>query len=180
MAEATTDMVCGECAVPLNAFRPFANPTAVEWRHPGTGEANHPPRPVPRDQVPRVRQVCDFCSAPARVVFRTRESIEDIRAEPTFTGREQRRRIGRHWQAVTAEQAEPIETQRNQYSDGWASCSRCAVLVDQRDMERLITRLRRLRPEVFAAVPRNALRDLYRPVFHSIIACEPIPANGTT
>jgi len=173
MREETT-MVCRDCGLVLNRYSEPGRPDSVEWRHPWHRPADHAPDPVPLDEAVLVRPVCDFCGGDPSWVYHTRSELIDTKATPTFTGRDDRRRISRHWERVQPEQGAPTEHSHHVYSTGWAACSPCAEMLELRDMERLITRLRRLRPDTFAAVSRNVLRDQYRPLFASISHREPI------
>jgi hypothetical protein len=167
MTEPLPDRVCSTCALPLNVFRPLDRPHDVRWQH--ARPADHPPRPVPRDQVDEVTQICDFCSATdVAWVYQTATELDHTLAQPTFTGRDERRQIARYWQIVRPEQGAPIDQQRHVYSPGWTACEPCAELIELRDMQRLITRVRRLHPDTVGAQPRSRLRDLYQPFFHSI------------
>lgn len=169
------DMVCRDCLEPLNNYRYADQPGQVTWLHRYPFIRDHPPQPVPRADAPGIRLICDFCSAPGPVwSYHTREEVTDTRAQPTFTGREHRQRFARHWQTVTAEQGRPDERLHNIYSPGWATCQACADLIEIRDMQRLITRVRRHGPPQAATVPRNAFRDLWSKFFGSSSHREPI------
>lgn len=166
-------MACRTCGLPLNS-RTTGESTTVEWRHPLHVISDHDPDPAPQNEAPRVQMVCDFCTGTPTWLYHTRTELSDTKALPTFTGREDRRRIGRDVERVRAEQGTPAELGRHVFSTGWAACIPCAELIELRDMERLITRLRRLHPDRFARISRNVLRDLYRPLFASIYARTPI------
>lgn len=126
-----------------------------------------------------MRQVCDFCSAPdPEWIYHTRAPIEHTQAEPTYTGRHRHRRIARHWATETPEQGRPVEVRRDEFSTGWTACTGCAQLIELRDMERLITRLRRLHPATFAAHPRGILRDRFTPFFRTITGRTPTSNHG--
>lgn len=163
------DMVCRTCAEPLNSWHPFHDPDHIEWRHGGDPARDHPPAPTPSAETPVVHQICDFCSdTGVRWIYHTKTEISIITAQPTYTGNQERHRINRHYEHVTPEEGTPIDQRHDVFSTGWAACDDCADYVEVRDVEGLITRLRRHQPDIFATRSRTILRRLYQPLFRSI------------
>lgn len=178
MTEPFPDQVCATCALPVVVFHPFDRPHETSWRH--TQPADHPAQPVPRDEAGQVKQICDFCSAADIAwVYQTATQLDHTLAKPTLTGRTEHRQFARHWQTQRREQGTPIDQQRHVYSPGWTACQPCADLIELRDMQRLITRVRRQQPDTIGAKPRGRLRDLYKPFFRSITGRTPQPASPT-
>lgn len=162
-------MVCRTCAEPLNSWHPFDQPDHIEWQHGSDPDRDHPPAPIPRTENLVVHQICDFCAdTSVRWIYHTETEMSHILATPTFTGKDHRHRLNKDWDHVTAEQAAAIDHRLDVFSTGWAACHDCADYLELRDMEGLITRLRRHKPDPFAQLARNVLRRIYRPLFRSI------------
>lgn len=157
------DMICRTCAEPLTSWHPFDQPDRVEWRHGGDPDRDHPPAPTARAETLVVHQHCDFCGdTGVRWIYHADNEISHILATPTFTGKDIRHRLNKDWDRVTAEQAAAIDHRLDVFSTG------CADYLELRDIEGLITRLRRHKPDTFAQLARNVLRRIYRPLFRRI------------
>lgn len=141
------DMVCRQCLMPLNRWRPMDAPeSASEWRHPRElpAEDAHEPDPIPRTEAPYVVHVCDFCSGDgARWVYTVGEVANTV-GTADETGREDRRQFAKHWDRVTPALGPVTNVSATVFSDKWVACDPCSTLIEGRDLERLITRVRRL------------------------------------
>lgn len=171
---AVPDMVCKVCVEPLNRFTLGGVP---EWRHPEIDrDYGHEPDPMPRLEAIGVNYLCDFCckgGVPVEWIYPTGEEIRLTLATPTSTPNEIRRDVGRRryspstgrkaarFEQVSREAGAPRELQENRLSDTWAACGPCARFVEIGDVERLVTHVRRVKPQTHGNVPRRILRDSY-------------------
>ncbi|WP_143086463.1 hypothetical protein [Amycolatopsis saalfeldensis] len=173
------EMVCRTCYQPLNRFQ-FGNSSgSFEWCHPldFSVEADHEPDPIPRADARHVVMVCDFCSGGGvRWSYPTIGEITTTTALLTHTDEEYRRRISRHWQVVSPKEGIAVDIATNRYSDRWAACDPCSDLIEARDLERLITRIRRLQQSRFGRVlsARNLLRAHLAEFWRLVRPREPI------
>lgn len=75
---------------------------------------------------------------------------------------------------MTPEEGDAMDLAEHTMSEGWTACGPCAEFIELRDMERLITRLRRTKPEMFTKISRTQLRQHFGEFLHRISTREPI------
>lgn len=182
--ETVPKIACAHCHEPLNRHRPMdapPGPESVTWRHGGRNDYDHEPVPVPMTDLEHVNHKCDFCSGPDVVWFyRTREELVAVVAEARYTDVEVRRRIGKRHEQVSNEMGVADDLSHNLMSATWTACEPCAELIEIPDVERLITRLRRLHPEHFGRPPRSFLRNFFAGFFATKIDRVPAPPRPDT
>jgi hypothetical protein len=166
--------------MPLNKWRPMDAPeSAAEWRHPREQVAGevHEPDPMPRAEAPYVVHVCDFCSGDgARWVYPVGQEVANTRGVADETGREVRRQFAKHWDRVTPELGAVTNVGATVFSDRWTACDPCSTLIEGRDLERLITRVRRLDEERRGKPqgPRSAYREHFAKFWSLVREREPL------
>lgn len=180
------DEVCRVCFMPLNTWRPVGAPeSATEWRHPRElppGE-EHEPDPMPRADAPYVVVICDFCSGDRPCwSYSVAEEITNMVRVADTTDRTVRRQFAKHWDRVTPELGEVTDVAGNRFSETWLACDPCSTLIEGRDLERLITRVRRLDDQRKGKPqgPRSAYRDHFARFWRLVRDREPIDQAGPT
>jgi hypothetical protein len=176
------DVVCGVCSEPLNRFRRLDS-DEVSWRHPLNAEKDHEPHPIPRAEATTVVMYCDFCSVPDVVwSYGTGGELRSTVAARNFLAETERKRIAPEWEVVRHTEAPATDLAQNVFSEHWAACARCAELIELRDIERLITHVRRTN-EIYTSVPRRVLKQHFGQFFSAIgprSEIAPSPGKGTT
>jgi hypothetical protein len=171
---AMPDVVCVTCQQPLNRFQQDGVTT---WLHPKAKEADHEAIPIPRAEATHVVYVCDFCGGgDVHWSYPVGGEIKTITAMPKFSEEKERKQVAKDWDVERHKAAPAQELGENRFSDRWAACDPCSDLIELRDMERLITRLRRLEPAKFAVPPvtRTLLRQHFGEFFRLVRDREPI------
>lgn len=160
------EMVCAHCQQPLNWYRRGDTET---WLHPRPDQPiDHEAVPIPRREATEVHLVCDFCTVDEVQWAYVAQEIAFTLATPTYTKEQERRRIAKGWEAVSPKPGLATDLSMSTASDTWMACEGCSALIELRDQERLITRLRRLKPDTFGRVTRTVLRDLYAEFFRHV------------
>jgi hypothetical protein len=161
------DVVCAVCSEPLNRFRRFGS-DEENWRHPLDAEKDHEPHPIPRAEAITVVMYCDFCStAGVSWSYATAGELTNTLAVRNVLDETEHHRFARDWETVRHKEAPATDLARNVFSDHWAACVPCAELIELRDVERLITRVRRVNPTA-ASIPRRLMRDHFGQFFAAI------------
>ncbi len=172
MTDTVPDMVCLTCLRPANRLTLKG---VSWWGHSPLGD-DHEVVVKPRSEVAHVKNVCDFCCAPDEPVawaYYTRAEVEEFLATPTSTGEQEHRRFSGSrfevgWANVSHKPGVAIQHTASLMAKGWAVCAPCAELIELRDVERLITRARRVGPPSMSRSPRSLFRSIWQPFFGDI------------
>ncbi|GLZ28120.1 hypothetical protein Lesp02_03100 [Lentzea sp. NBRC 105346] len=175
--EPIPDVVCRTCSEPLNTIRPLGGGHRI-FVHGGNGARDHEPDPVPREDTGHVRMCCDFCGAGEPSWSYTADEISAAVERPQYKSTWERKQIGEHTAVLRREEAPADDLMHHRHSAGWAACEQCAALIELRDAQRLLTRVRRLN-SVVASAPRRALLGIYTQFMRTIKGRTPIPARPT-
>jgi hypothetical protein len=175
MTEPMQIRVCATCQQPLNRWH---RGTVEKWSHPGREETDHEPVPIPISEATHVRHVCDFCGGDhVAWIYPTDGEIRSVIAAQRFTDVRDTTRIGKHWKQEANRPGQHKDLQDNRFNDEWTACKECSALIEIPDMERLITRLRRVKPESFASVSRTLLRTHFGEFFRLKQERRPLDAS---
>lgn len=134
---------CAACRVPLHFLTLDEHRLDLgEWIH-DPRITDHAPQPVPREEVPDVRQICDFCATmdePTWLYF-TWDEI-DTELIGLVPGEATETRITDEWMLkhFTREAAFAL---RSLSDAGWAACEQCAQVIDRGAFGRLVTHVKR-------------------------------------
>lgn len=165
-------VVCRHCYELLNTRNP--TDSDVVWRHGYPPEEyDHEPDPIPRSEAPRVNHRCDFCDASnVPWVYPTSDDLTATLALPTTTGENTKKQVGSthpvralgrnlpDFEVQTPEAGPPIPVSRTVITGGWFACDNCSRQIEIDDLERFISYLRRIKPNV-AARTRNWCREFF-------------------
>lgn len=170
------DKVCAHCQQPLNRWTKGGVET---WRHPGLEEPGHEAVPIPRSEATHVQNKCDFCGDDHPVwVYPTSGEITTTLAAQQFTDERERKQFAEHWDTESNKPGLHKDLMQNHFSDQWTACAACSVYIEIPDVERLITYLRRYKPETFARVTRTLLKQHFAEFFRTKGERQPLARPG--
>jgi hypothetical protein len=139
---------CRVCKYALNLYLPTGSSIA-RLQHAIDPSDGHIPGPVPLAQLPDAIQCCDFC-ATGIVTFVYVTSEDYIRQETRVVKRWVTRRDQlEHGSAARSRRTETEEGHRHLFGRRHACCPGCAILIEQEDLPRLVTRVVETLPAKF-------------------------------
>lgn len=185
---------CRTCTFALDVRLDPVTGRVLGYQHTGATsrfiDTPHVPDPVPLEDFPQARFVCDICSSPdalwsyasvemtATMQERGTQVVDPQHQHARMWGHQHRQasaREARRW-GVRGD-----ATSTGILSDGWAACEPCAALLDARDLLGLISRAVDAMPAKWSKGKRLIgvradLRSVYEPLLAHL--APPVPLKG--